>query len=44
MSAFGRFLEAALYVAQNYAEHGVATYGLQLGARYALRQRRSALS
>jgi RsiW-degrading membrane proteinase PrsW (M82 family) len=30
------WFEAALYVAQNYAEHGVATYGLQLGARYAL--------
>jgi protease PrsW len=30
------WFEAALYVAQNYAEYGVATYGLQLGARYAL--------
>src|SRR5262245_20315417 len=29
------WFEAALYVAQNYAEYGVATYGLQLGARYA---------
>jgi RsiW-degrading membrane proteinase PrsW (M82 family) len=28
--------EAALYVAQGYVEHGVAPYGLQLGARYAL--------
>jgi RsiW-degrading membrane proteinase PrsW (M82 family) len=28
--------EAALYVAQGYAEHGVAAYGLQLGGRYAL--------
>jgi RsiW-degrading membrane proteinase PrsW (M82 family) len=28
--------EAALYVAQGYAEFGVAPYGLQLGARYAL--------
>jgi len=28
--------ESALYVAQGYAEHGVAPYGLQLGARYAL--------
>jgi RsiW-degrading membrane proteinase PrsW (M82 family) len=26
------WFEAALYVAQNYAEYGVATYGLQLGA------------
>jgi RsiW-degrading membrane proteinase PrsW (M82 family) len=30
------WFEAALYVAQNYAEYGVATYGLQLGSRYAL--------
>jgi protease PrsW len=30
------WFEAALYVAQNYAEYGEATYGLQLGARYAL--------
>jgi protease PrsW len=30
------WFEAALYVAQNYAEYGVATYALQLGARYAL--------
>jgi RsiW-degrading membrane proteinase PrsW (M82 family) len=30
------WFEAALYVAQNYAKYGVATYGLQLGARYAL--------
>jgi RsiW-degrading membrane proteinase PrsW (M82 family) len=30
------WFEAALYVAQNYAEHGVATYGAQLGFRYAL--------
>ena len=28
--------ESALYVAQGYAEHGVAPYGMQLGARYAL--------
>ncbi|MCL4761220.1 MAG: PrsW family intramembrane metalloprotease [Burkholderiales bacterium] len=28
--------ESALYVAQGYAEHGRAPYGLQLGARYAL--------
>jgi RsiW-degrading membrane proteinase PrsW (M82 family) len=28
--------ESALYVAQGYAEHGVAPYGLQLGGRYAL--------
>ena len=28
--------EAALYVAQGYAEFGVAPYGMQLGARYAL--------
>jgi RsiW-degrading membrane proteinase PrsW (M82 family) len=28
--------ESALYVAQGYAEYGVAPYGLQLGARYAL--------
>jgi RsiW-degrading membrane proteinase PrsW (M82 family) len=30
------WFEAALYVAQNYAEYGVAPYGLQLGARYAI--------
>jgi protease PrsW len=30
------WFEAALYVAQNYAKYGVATYGLQLSARYAL--------
>ena len=30
------WFEAALYVAQGYAEYGVATYGLQLGGRYAL--------
>lgn len=30
------WFEAAVYVAQNYAEHGVAPYGLHLGARYAL--------
>jgi len=30
------WFESALYVAQNYAQFGVATYGLQLGARYAL--------
>jgi RsiW-degrading membrane proteinase PrsW (M82 family) len=30
------WFEAALYVAQNYAEYGVTTYALQLGARYAL--------
>jgi RsiW-degrading membrane proteinase PrsW (M82 family) len=29
-------LEAPLYVAQNYAEFGVLTYGLQLGGRFAL--------
>ena len=28
--------ESALYVAQGYAQHGVAPYGMQLGARYAL--------
>jgi len=28
--------EAGLYVAQGYAEHGVAPYGSQLGGRYAL--------
>jgi protease PrsW len=28
--------ESALYVAQGYAEHGAAPYGMQLGARYAL--------
>jgi RsiW-degrading membrane proteinase PrsW (M82 family) len=28
--------EAALYVAQSYAEYGVAPYGLQFGSRYAL--------
>lgn len=28
--------EAALYVAQGYAQSGIAPYGLQLGARYAL--------
>ena len=28
--------ESALYVAQGYAEFGVAPYGLQLGSRYAL--------
>jgi RsiW-degrading membrane proteinase PrsW (M82 family) len=28
--------EAAFYVAQGYAEHGVAPYGSQLGGRYAL--------
>jgi RsiW-degrading membrane proteinase PrsW (M82 family) len=28
--------EAALYVAQGYAEYGVAPYGYQLGGRYAL--------
>jgi RsiW-degrading membrane proteinase PrsW (M82 family) len=28
--------ESALYVAQGYAEHGVAPYAVQLGARYAL--------
>jgi RsiW-degrading membrane proteinase PrsW (M82 family) len=28
--------EAALYVAQGYAESGVAPYGLELGSRYAL--------
>jgi hypothetical protein len=30
------WFEAALYVAQNYAEFGTAPYGLQLGARYAV--------
>ena len=30
------WFEAALYVAQGYAEYGVAPYGLQLGGRYAL--------
>ena len=30
------WFEAALYVAQGYAEYGVAPYGTQLGARYAL--------
>jgi RsiW-degrading membrane proteinase PrsW (M82 family) len=30
------WFEAALYVAQGYAEYGVAPYGAQLGARYAL--------
>src|SRR5215475_13569765 len=30
------WFEAALYVAQGYAEYGFAPYGLQLGARYAL--------
>jgi RsiW-degrading membrane proteinase PrsW (M82 family) len=30
------WFEAALYVAQGYAEHGVAPYGAQLGGRYAL--------
>src|SRR5262245_21190665 len=30
------WFEAALYVAQGYAECGFAPYGLQLGARYAL--------
>ena len=30
------WFEAAVYVAQNYAEYGVAPYGLHLGARYAL--------
>src|SRR5262245_27286772 len=30
------WFEAALYVAQGYAEYGVPPYGLQLGARYAL--------
>lgn len=30
------WFEAALYVAQGYAESGVPPYGLQLGARYAL--------
>ena len=28
--------EAALYVVQSYDEHGVASYALQLGGRYAL--------
>jgi RsiW-degrading membrane proteinase PrsW (M82 family) len=30
------WFEAALYVAQDYAQHGVPTYGAQLGFRYAL--------
>ena len=30
------WFEAALYVAQGYAEHGRPLYGLQLGTRYAL--------
>ena len=30
------WFESALYVAQGYAEWGVAPYGLQLGLRYAL--------
>jgi protease PrsW len=30
------WFEAALYVAQGYVEYGVAPYGIQLGARYAL--------
>jgi RsiW-degrading membrane proteinase PrsW (M82 family) len=30
------WFEAALYVAQGYAETGIAPYGLQLGGRYAL--------
>ncbi|HKC45712.1 MAG TPA: PrsW family intramembrane metalloprotease [Burkholderiales bacterium] len=30
------WFESALYVAQGYAEWGVAPYGMQLGARYAL--------
>ena len=30
------WFEAALYVAQGYAEYGVAPYGAELGARYAL--------
>jgi protease PrsW len=30
------WFEAALYVGQNYAEYGVAPYGLQLGSRYAM--------
>lgn len=30
------WFEAALYVAQGYAQHGIAPYGLQLGMRYAL--------
>jgi RsiW-degrading membrane proteinase PrsW (M82 family) len=30
------WFEAALYVVQGYAEHGVAPFGVQLGARYAL--------
>ena len=34
-SGFNWF-EAALYVAQGYAEYGVAPYGAQLGVRYAL--------
>jgi len=31
-----KWFEAALYVAQTYAESGVPPYGLQLGSRYAL--------
>jgi protease PrsW len=30
------WFESALYVAQGYAQHGVARFGLELGARYAL--------
>jgi protease PrsW len=30
------FLETPLYVAQTYAEHGVADWGIQFGARFAL--------
>jgi protease PrsW len=30
------WFEAALYVVQGYAEYGVAPFGIQLGARYAL--------
>ena len=30
------WFEAALYIAQGYAEHGLAPYGLQFGFRYAL--------
>src|SRR5262245_14856757 len=30
------WVESSLYVAQGFAEYGVAPYGLQLGARYAL--------
>lgn len=30
------WFESAMYVAQGYAEHGRALYGLQLGSRYAL--------